>query len=146
MALPLAKSRHSTSIYRSYTEGRMWLNFVIKACFSQSTATSESITVATGYCTLDEIRGSGTTRTDRIVQAKPWPGIHLKLLGTAAEKSNSVPLSSMRFRIAIKVIIKESWKRSTMSVGYYWHVVGLGEGQDMHLHRLSEKDCPSRIF
>jgi hypothetical protein len=97
----------------------MWLNFVIKACFSQSTATSESITVATGYCTLDEIRGSESTRTDRIVQAKPWPGTHLKLFGTVAEKSNSVPLSSIRFRIAIKVIIKASWKRSTMSVGYY---------------------------
>jgi hypothetical protein len=95
----------------------MWLNFVMKACFNQSTATSESITVATGYCALDRIYESVAIRTDRMVQAKPWTGIHLKLSGTAAEKSNSVPLSSMRFRIAIKVIIKASWKRSTMSVG-----------------------------
>ena len=96
----------------------MWLNFVMKACFSQSTATSESITVATGYRTLDQVYGSLATRTDRIVQAKPWPGIHLKLLGTVAEKSNSVPLSSMRFRIAIKAIIKANWNRSTMSIGH----------------------------
>ena len=49
IALPHAKSLHSTSAYRSYTDGRIWLNLVMNACLSQSTTISDARTVNTGY-------------------------------------------------------------------------------------------------
>lgn len=45
---PLIKSLHKTSMYLEYTWGRMWLNFVMKACFNQSTKHSLTSTVNAG--------------------------------------------------------------------------------------------------
>lgn len=46
--LPANTSLASTSAKRPYTDARMWLNLVIKACFNQSTAISDTITKKTG--------------------------------------------------------------------------------------------------
>lgn len=57
----------------------------------------------------------GNTRTENVVHIKLCPRNHLKLFGTPEEKSNSVPLSSIRFRQATNESISISWYLSTIS-------------------------------
>ena len=59
--------------------------------------------------------GSGWIRTENVVHIRLCPRNHLKLFGTAEEKSNSVPLSSIRFRQATNDSISISWYLSTIS-------------------------------
>ena len=122
-ALPLARSWQSTSVYRSYTDGRMWLNLVMKACLSQSTSISETITVSTGYnrrqiSVKKALNRRSKNPTYDIVQITLFPLNQPKLCGRTKPwvKSISVPLSSMRLRNATTVSMRASVNRSTISV------------------------------
>lgn len=79
----------------------LWLNFVMKACLSQSTNISDAMTMSAGEKMLCSIVMDGMTGMNEV-----------------GSKEKEEPLSSMRFRMATMVSIRDSWKRSTISADH----------------------------
>ena len=78
----------------------MWLNLVMKACLSQSTAISETRTIKTGEKIWLMVVSEG--RTEMVMY-------------DAGNEEKVDPETSMRLRRAMMDKRADSWKRSTMS-------------------------------